>query len=122
MGYHVISPDDLEPTPDRPSTQRAVSDEADLENFALNVYEAQPGEQIPLAYHLHTTQEEAMYVLDGTLTIETPEGDRVLGPDEVFIAEPGSPHRAYNPDDAEEPVRVIAVGAPRVDDAEPYEP
>lgn len=121
MGYHVVRVSELEPTPDRPSTQWAVGDAADLSNFAMNVYEAAPGEQVPLAYHLHQAQEEAMYVLSGTLHVETPEGEKVLGPDEVFIAEPESPHRAFNPADASESVRLIAVGAPKADDAEAYE-
>lgn len=122
MGYHVVRVSELSPTPDRPSRQWAIGDAADLGNFALNVYEAAPGEQIPLAYHLHREQEEAMYVLSGTLHVETPEGEKVLGPDEVFVAEAESPHRAFNPEDASEPVRIIAVGAPRADDAEVYEP
>lgn len=122
MGYHVVRVADLEPTPDRPSTQWAVGNEAGLEHFALNVYEVAPGDQAPLAYHLHTEQEEAMYVVSGTLHIETPEGEKILGPDEVFVAEPNSPHRAYNPEDASEPVKLVAVGGPRVDDAEVYEP
>lgn len=122
MGYHVVRVSDLSPTPDRPSTQWAVGTEADLSNFALNVYEAAPGEQIPLSYHLHHEQEEAMYVLSGELHVETPEGEKVLAPDEVFIAEPESPHRAFNPEDASDPVRIVAVGAPRANDAEAYEP
>ncbi len=122
MGYHVVRVSEISPTPDRPSTQFAVGTEADLSNFALNVYEAAPGEQIPLAYHLHTEQEEAMYVLSGELHVETPEGEKVLGPDEVFVAEPGSPHRAFNPEGASDPVRIIAMGAPQANDAEAYEP
>ena len=122
MGYHVLRVADLDPVPDRPSTRWSVGKAAGLSQFGLNVYEAAPGEQLPLAYHLHHEQEEAMYVLSGTLHVETPEGEKVLGSDEVFVAEPESPHRAYNPEDAEEPVRVVAVGAPKVDDVEAYEP
>jgi len=122
MSYHVISVTDLEATPDRPSTQYAIGGAAGLANFAFNVYEADPGESIPLAYHYHTEQEEALYVLSGTLHVETPEETFVVGPEEVFVAEPESPHRSFNPEDATETVRVLAVGAPVVDDAEVYEP
>lgn len=122
MGYHVISVADLEPTPDRPSSRYAIGEAAALESFAFNRYDAAPGEDVPLAYHYHTEQEEALYVVDGTLHVETPEGEFVLGPDEAFVAEPNSPHRAFNPADATETVRVVAVGAPPVDDAEVYEP
>lgn len=46
----------------------------------------------------------------------------VVSENAVFVAEPESPHRAYNPADSEKMVRVMAVGAPAVDDVHPYEP
>lgn len=122
MGYHVVPFEDVAPTPDRPSEHRSVSDAVGLEQMALNVYRAEPGEQLPLAYHVHDEQEEAFVVLSGVLHVETPEGTHVVGEDEVFVAEPESPHRAYNPTDADETVRVLAVGAPSTDDVHPYEP
>jgi len=121
MGYHTIDPDELEPTPERPCDQRSITDAAALDNFAFNVYTADPGESIPLAYHVHEEQEEAFYVLSGELHVETPEGEFVVGPDEVFVAEPQSPHFASVPEDAAGPVRAVAVGAPNVDDVAPYE-
>ncbi|WP_336336325.1 cupin domain-containing protein [Haloarcula brevis] len=121
MGYHHISVDDIEPTPDRPSVQRSISDAADLENVAVNRYEVAPGEDIPLAYHYHDDQEELFYVLSGTLAVETPEGTYEVGEDEVFVVEPDSPQRAHNPESATDPVRALAIGAPAVDDAHPYE-
>ncbi|MFC7044027.1 cupin domain-containing protein [Halobacteriaceae archaeon GCM10025711] len=122
MGYHVVDPETLDETPDRPCAQWTVGDAAGLSNFALNKYRAEPGETIPLAYHSHDEQEEAFVVVEGTLHVETPEGDHVVAEGEVFAVEPGSPHRAHNPADAEGPVSVFAIGAPRVDDATPYEP
>lgn len=122
MGYHVISSADVEATSGRPASQYALGAAAGLEQFALNEYEADPGEAIPLAYHYHTEQEEALYVLEGTVHVETPEETFELGEGQVFVAEPESPHRAFNPADAAGPVRVLAVGAPAVDDAEVYEP
>ncbi|MFB6095529.1 MAG: cupin domain-containing protein [Halodesulfurarchaeum sp.] len=122
MGYHVLGASELDPTPDRPSVQRAIADAAGLEQFGLNLYEPDPGEQVPLSYHYHTEQEEALYVIEGSITVETPEGEHSLARDEIFIAEPESPHRAYNPEGAERTARVLAVGAPRVSDAEVYEP
>ncbi|WP_254273683.1 cupin domain-containing protein [Haloarcula marina] len=123
MGYRHIVVDDIDPTPDRPSTQRSVSDAADLEQLAANVYEVEPGEQIPLAYHYHDQQEEVFYVLSGTLYVETPEETFEVGADEAFVVEPDSPQRAYNPESASERVRAFAVGAPAVsDDAHAYDP
>ncbi|MFC4438202.1 MULTISPECIES: cupin domain-containing protein [Natrialbaceae] len=121
MGYHLISPDDIDPLSDRPVDARSVSDAAGLENVGLRLYEASPGEQLPLAYHYHEQQEEAFYVTEGVLHVETPDEEYVVEAGNVFVAEPSSPHRAYNPTSASGPVRVLAVGAPAVSDAEPYE-
>lgn len=122
MGYHTITVDELSATPDRPCERRAISDAAELESANINHYDVAPGEQIPLAYHYHDEQEELFYVLSGTLSVETPDGEYTIDADEVFVAEPDSPHRAYNPDEAEETVRVLAIGAPPLDDVHPYEP
>ena len=121
MGYHTLSPEALSPTPDRPCVQRPVGDAARLEQLAANVYEVEPGEQVPLAYHYHDHQEELFYVLSGTLHVETPEGTYEVGGGEVFVVEPDSPQRAYNPESAREEVRAFVVGAPAVEDVHPYE-
>ena len=123
MGYRVVGSDEVEPAPDRPCELRRLTESAGLEAMAVNRYVAEPGEQIPLAYHYHDEQEEAFYVLSGTLHVETPDGTHVLGADDLFAVDPGSPHRAFNPDDADGPVAVLALGAPRTDgDAHGYEP
>lgn len=122
MGYHIIDPEQIDPTPDRPSIHRTISQAAGLENMAINYYEAAPGEQLPLAYHVHAEQEEAFYVIDGPLHVETPEGEQIVETDELFIAEPESPHRAYAPETAENRVHVLAIGAPPVDDAAAFAP
>jgi quercetin dioxygenase-like cupin family protein len=122
MGYHHLDPADVDPLSDRPVDARSFSDAAQLDNLGLRLYRAQPGQQLPLTYHSHDRQEEAFYVVDGTLHVETPDRDYEVGTGEVFVAEPGQPHRAHNPEDADASVRVLAVGAPAVDDARPYEP
>jgi quercetin dioxygenase-like cupin family protein len=40
---------------------------------------------------------------------------------QLFVAEPGSAHRAHNADDATEDVRVVGMGAPPVSDGHSYE-
>jgi Uncharacterized conserved protein, contains double-stranded beta-helix domain len=112
---------DIEPTPDRPSVQRAISDAVGLENVAVNRYEAEPGEALPLAYHYHDDQEELFYVLSGQLVVETPDGEYEVGADEVFVVEPDSPQYATAAEDADGTTQVLVVGAPRVDDVHPYE-
>jgi uncharacterized cupin superfamily protein len=121
MGYHALDPEVLPETPDRPCSRRSITDAVGLEAVAVNRYDAEPGEQIPSVYHSHDEQEELFYVLSGTLYVETPEREYVIHENEVFVAEPESPHRAYNPVSGTEPVRVLAVGAPRADDARRYD-
>ncbi len=125
MGYHHVDTDALEQFDDRPVDVRSISTAAGLDYqgspLGLRVYTADPGEQLALMYHYHDEQVEVFYVLEGTLHVETPERTFTVGVDEAFVAEPESPHRAYNPADAEEPVKTLAIGAPTVDDAHPYE-
>lgn len=122
MGYRIVDCDEVEPAEDRPCEMRRLSEAAELENVAINRFRAEPGEQIPLAYHVHETQEEAFYVLSGTLSVETPEETYEVPAGDLFAVEPNSPQRAYNPADAASAVEVLAVGAPAVSgDVEPYE-
>jgi len=121
MGYHHVDPAAVEPTPDRPSVQRAISDAVGLDHVAVHRYEAEPGEPIPLAYHYHDDQEEVFYILAGTLAVETPEGEYEVAADEAFVVEPGSPQYARAAEHAEETTELLAIGAPRVDDVHPYE-
>jgi mannose-6-phosphate isomerase-like protein (cupin superfamily) len=126
MGYHHVDPDALDQWDDRPVDVRSISDAAGLDyqdsKLGMRVYEAAPGQQLPLGYHYHDEQVEAFYVLEGTLHVETPEGEFEVGADEAFVVDPGSPQRSFNPADADASVRVIAVGAPTVDDGHMYEP
>lgn len=123
MGYRVVDTDSVEPEPDRPSECRKLTEPAGLEEMALNRFRAEPGEQVPLAYHHHETQEEAFYVLSGTLAVETPERTYEVDAGGLFTVDPGSPQRAHNPADADSAVELLAIGAPPVDgDAVAYDP
>lgn len=116
MGYRIIDPTTVEPEPDRPSECRKLSVDAGLETMAINRFHAEPGEELPLAYHYHDTQQEAFYVLEGSLSVETPETTYEVPSDCLFVTDPGSPQRAYNPADADGSVTVLAIGAPPADD------
>jgi len=123
MGYRVVDTEAVEPSPDRPCELRRLSEAAGLERMAVNRFVAEPGEQIPLAYHYHDTQEEAFFVLSGTLHVETPEETYRVPAGDLFAVDPGSPQRAFNPADADEAVTVLAIGAPPADDdAHAYDP
>ena len=122
MGYHVVDCETLDTEPDRPCTMHRLSEPAGLSAMAVNRFGADPGEKLPLAYHYHDEQEEAFYVIEGTLAVETPEETYEVPAGSLFAADPGSPQLAYNPDDAEERVTVLAIGAPPADDVHPYDP
>jgi mannose-6-phosphate isomerase-like protein (cupin superfamily) len=112
----------MTPSGDHPCDRRSVAEAAELAQLAAAVYELAPGEQLATTYHYHDQREEVFYVLAGNLHVETPEETFVVGADEVFVAEPESPLRPYNPDEAEGPVRVFGVGAPTFDVGRPYDP
>ncbi|QZX99217.1 cupin domain-containing protein [Halobaculum rubrum] len=126
MGYHLHDPEELDQWDDRPTDVRSLSVAAGYDyqdsKLGLRVYELAPGEQSGLSYHYHDEQVEAFYVLEGTLHVETPEREYVVEPDQVFFVDPGSPQRAFNPETADSSTRVLAIGAPSVDDAQSYEP
>ena len=122
MGYHVIDVAALPVTPDRPSDRRSISEAAGLENLGLHEFHVQPGEMIPLAMHYHDDQEEVLYVVEGEVAVETPDGEKHVAAGNAFVAEPGSPHRAFVAEDAPGDARVLAIGAPKVDDVHAYDP
>lgn len=122
MSYHVLDPDDIDPLPGRSATTRSLSDAAGFELLGARVYEAAPGEQIPKKYHYHDDQEEMLFVLEGDLHVETPEGEKVIPAGKAWLVEPGNPHRAHNPADAEGTVRVLSAGAPSSDGGIQYDP
>ncbi|AUV83700.1 cupin domain-containing protein [Salinigranum rubrum] len=123
MGYRVVDPTEVEPVPDRPCELRRISEAAGLSQVAVNRFSADPGEQLPLAYHYHDEQEELFYVAEGTLAVETPDETYDVPEGSFFAVEPKSPQRAYNPADADGRVTVVAIGAPAVSgDAHAYDP
>lgn len=122
MGYHVVDPADIDPTADHPCDRRSISEITGLSTLALAVYELAPGDELATAYHYHDHREEALYVLSGELWIETPDQTFVVEANEIFVVEPESPIRPYNPPDAARSVRVIGTGAPLFDIGRPYEP
>lgn len=122
MGYHVVDPDDIAPEPDRPSEMRYISETADMETMGLRMYEVAPGEQIPLSgLHYHGEQEEVFYVIEGELSVETPDRTYHTEEGQFFIAEPENPHRAYNDPDADTDTTIIGIGAPPLSDGHQYE-
>ncbi|MFB6163196.1 MAG: cupin domain-containing protein [Halococcoides sp.] len=121
MGYARIDPATIEPTEEFPCDRRSIDEAVGLDALALTVYTLAPGEALARSFHRHATREEAFYVLDGNLVVETAAGERTVPAGEVFVVEADSPHRPYNPANASDSVRVLAAGAPRSDPGLPAE-
>ena len=92
------------------SVKRSVGSALGAEHLAMNYYELEPGESFAFGYHAHGDQEEMFYVVEGTATFETEEGDVTVGTGEVVRFAPGEFQQGRNETDA--PVKALAVGAP----------
>jgi uncharacterized cupin superfamily protein len=82
-----------------------------LEGAALNYYELAPGDSFAFGYHRHDGQEEVFYVVSGTATFETEEGEVTVDAGEAVRFAPGEYQRGWNRGD--ERVVALAFGAPR---------
>lgn len=63
--------------------------------FDLQTRRVPPGAAI-CPYHSHATQWELFVIVAGTATVRTPEGRTRVGPGEVVLHPPGSPHQTLN--------------------------
>jgi uncharacterized cupin superfamily protein len=72
------------------------------------------------ALHMHYGVEEMFFVLSGTPTVRTPEGEQALSPGDVvyFPEGPDGLHTFSNPTD--EPVRIIGISTKRFPDVVAY--
>lgn len=82
--------------------------------LALNYYERASGEHIGDCYHRHHKQEEVFYVLSGTATFETEDGDVEVDAGELIRFAPGEWQQGRN--DGGDRLVVLALGAPRSDE------
>jgi uncharacterized cupin superfamily protein len=80
------------------------------QGMSASVYVVEPGET-HLPYHFHHGAEEVLLVLEGTPTLRTPDGERVLAPGDVahFRRGPHGAHQVRNLGD--EPARIVVVAA-----------
>lgn len=65
----------------------------------VSVYEIPPG-KAAYPYHCHLQNEEVFFILSGTGTLRTPEGERPVSAGELlfFPAEPGGPTSSPTPE------------------------
>lgn len=88
---------------------RRLGDHAGLRNFGVNLVRIVPGGQSS-ARHAHTAQDEFVWVLEGTVELETDAGTEVLlaGMCAGFAAGSGNAHRFVNRSGAD--VMLLVVG------------
>ena len=77
--------------------------------FLIGEVRLNPGDPCP-AQHVHANEHEAIYVIDGVLTVELGEERIEVNAGDCLVMPPGIPHRFGNLSDV--PVRVIGTVAP----------
>jgi len=77
--------------------RRHLAREAGAERTGFGIYELAPGEAT-WPYHFELGSEEWLFVIEGELTLRTPEGERVLGAGDVvcFPQGPDGGHAVRN--------------------------
>lgn len=88
---------------------RRLGDHAGLKNFGVNLTRVEPGGQTS-ARHAHAKQDEFIWVLEGTVVLETNAGRQTLtaGMCAGFPAGGGDAHRFVNQTD--EDVFLLVIG------------
>jgi len=99
--------------------KRPLGDVFGLTNFGVNLTRLAPGSQSSLR-HAHTKQDEWLYVLEGTPTLVTDEGETLLGPGMCagFKAGTGNAHHLINRSDRD--AVYLEVGDRTAGDASDY--
>ncbi|GGL51869.1 cupin domain-containing protein [Halocalculus aciditolerans] len=83
------------------------------EDVSLAFYSLDPGEGFSGGMHAHLDQEEVFYVQSGTAVFERLDGDDVsVGAGEIVRFAPGEYQHGFVPEDADEGVEALALGAP----------
>ena len=107
-----VAVDDVEPD-GRRAGRRRLTDALATTDLALNRYDLDPGDPIGGGYHTHHDQEEVFYVVEGTATFETEDGDVEVEAGEAIRFAPGEFQWGYNAADAAGPLVALGIGAPR---------
>jgi len=105
-----VSRDDVEDRMGPADVKRPVSRALDATDLALNYYELAPGDSFGFGYHRHPDQEEVFYLMEGTVTFETEEGEVTVTAGEAVRFAPGEWQLGTN--EGDERVRALAMGAP----------
>lgn len=103
--------DDVEHSPSTANVRRRIADAIEAAGVALNYYELEPNESFSTTLHTHLDQEEVFYILSGTATFATDDGEVSVNEGEVIRFAPGEYQHGYN--DTDSLVVGLAIGSPK---------
>ena len=97
---------------------KSVTEDVGAARTGMGVYEVAPGEKT-WPYHFELAEEEWLVVIDGEVTLRTPEGERVLraGDVAVFPVGPAGAHAIRNDGTASARYALISSVAEDADGA-----
>mgnify|MGYP000058221337 CR=1 FL=1 len=97
--------------------RQSISAPLDAEDFSMNYYKLEPGENFADSVHTHADQEESFVILEGEATFETKpdptaESETItVGESQMVRFDPGEYQQGRN--ESDEPVRALALGTPQ---------
>ena len=100
-------------------TKRKLGDLFSLSNFGVNQTELEPG-SISALFHAHSTQDEFIYILEGTPTVKVGNEEYLMKPGECigFKAGSGDAHHLIN--NSNENVTYLEIGDRSPNDSVEY--
>lgn len=112
----TIDLDDFDPEAN-PHNRQSVSSPLDAQDFSMNYYKLEPGENFADSVHTHADQEESFFILEGEATFET-KPDPTAESETTTVSEgqmirfdPGEYQQGRN--ESDQPVRALALGTPQ---------
>ncbi|GGL58656.1 cupin domain-containing protein [Halocalculus aciditolerans] len=112
-GYEKVDVWSLPNAPNPTTAKREVDEAVGASAFGFNVYEAAPGERVPWGRHRHPDHEELFFVLSGSLTVATPDGEYAVEEGEAFFVPADALNEAFVDESEQAACRFVAVGAPK---------
>lgn len=100
-----------------PQSRQSVSAPLDAQDFSMNYYALDPGEEFAGSLHTHLDQEESFFILEGEATFETktePTGDSetvTVSEGQMIRFERGEYQQGRN--ESDDPLRALALGTPQ---------
>ena len=80
----------------------------DTPRFTFGIIDIAPGREVEA--HIHEDEDDAFYILDGTMTFYFGDEEAEAGPGTFVLAPSGIEHGFRN--DRDEPVRMLNIHAP----------